>query len=133
MNQRLIAEFRATRGQMSGSFRGEPVLLLHHRGARTGAERINPTMYRIVGDEYAVFASAGGRRRNPGWYYNLLAHPDTQIEVGAETVAVRARVAEPAERAAIWATQKQHRPEFAVYESKTDRVIPVVLLAVRHR
>jgi deazaflavin-dependent oxidoreductase (nitroreductase family) len=130
-NRRLIAEFHATRGQMSGSFQGAPVLLLHSRGARTAAERITPLMYQLVGSEFAVFASAAGRKRNPAWYYNLLAHPDIEIEVGAITLAAHARVAEPHERAGIWAAQKQRYPDYSVYESTSDRVIPVILLSAR--
>ena len=134
-NQQMIAEFRQNHGRLSGPFEGAPVLLLHHLGAKTGTERVNPMMYQQVGNSYAVFASAAGRERHPAWYHNLRNHPDTDIEIadagtdtGITTVPVRARVAEPHEREPIWATQKQRYPGFADYESQTQRTIPVVLL-----
>ena len=114
---------------MGGSFEGTPLLLLHHTGARSGEERINPLAYQRVGDSFAVFASKAGAPGNPDWYHNLLAHPDTSVEVGTGTVKVRARVAEPAERDPIWERQKVRSPGFAEYEQKAaPRRIPVILL-----
>ena len=137
-NQQMIAEFRQNNGRLSGPFEGAPVLLLHHTGAKTGAERVNPVMYQRVGDSFAVFASAAGRDRHPAWYHNVRAHPDTYIEItdpdtgtGVSTVPVRARVAGPQEREPIWVTQKDRYPGFADYEAKTERAIPVVLLETR--
>ena len=69
-------------------------MLLHHAGAKTGAERVNPLVYQQVGSSYAVFASAGGQPRDPQWFRNLVAHPDVTLEVGASTVKARARVAD---------------------------------------
>src|SRR6266581_4230380 len=82
-----------------------------------------------VGDSYAIFASAGGQPRDPQWFRNLVAHPDVTVEVGSTTVKARARVADPAERATIWTTQKERMSNFAEYEkSAAPREIPVVLL-----
>jgi deazaflavin-dependent oxidoreductase (nitroreductase family) len=134
-NDTIIAEFRENGGEVGGNFEGAPMLLLHHTGARTGRERVNPMMYQAVGDAFAVFASKAGADDNPDWYHNLKAHPEVSIEVGdgtrIETLPVTARVLEPAERAPIWETQKERYPGFADYERKTDRVIPVVLLERR--
>jgi deazaflavin-dependent oxidoreductase (nitroreductase family) len=128
-NAKVIAEFRANGGKVGGFFAGAPMLLLHHTGAKTGAERVNPLIYQQVGDSYAIFASAGGQPRDPQWFRNLLAHPDVTVEVGATTVPVRARMADQAERAPIWATQKERFPNFADYEKNaTPREIPVILL-----
>jgi deazaflavin-dependent oxidoreductase (nitroreductase family) len=86
-------------------------------------------MYQQVGDGYAIFASKGGGPSNPDWYYNLAAHPDTTIEVGTNTIEVRARVANPDEREPIWTKQKETFPGFAEYETNAaPRQIPVVLL-----
>src|SRR3982750_642090 len=93
-NDKVIAEFRANQGKVGGNFEGAPLLLLHSTGAKTGAERVNPMMYQAVGDDYAVFASKAGMPTNPDWYHNLIAHPDATIEVGTDTIAVTARVAE---------------------------------------
>jgi deazaflavin-dependent oxidoreductase (nitroreductase family) len=128
-NTKIIEEFRANGGKLGGQFEGAPMLLLHSTGANSGAERVNPVMYRPVGDSFAVFASKGGAPRNPDWYYNLLAHPETTVEVGDETVPVVAHVADDAERGPIWEAQKRDYPGFADYERQTTRQIPVVILA----
>jgi deazaflavin-dependent oxidoreductase (nitroreductase family) len=128
-NGKVIAEFRENDGKVGGFFAGAPLLLLHHAGAKTGAERVNPLVYQQVGGSYAVFASAGGQPRDPQWFRNLVAHPDVTIEVGTSTVTARARVADTSERATIWATQKERMPNFADYEkTAAPREIPVILL-----
>ena len=71
------------------------------------------------------------RRRNPDWYHNLQANPDTTVEVGDDTISVHARVAEGDERDKIWTKQKTNVPAFAGYEEKTDRQIPVIILEPR--
>lgn len=127
-NTGIIEEFRANDGEVAG-FEGKPLLLLHHRGARTGVERVNPLMYQRVGDSYAVFASKGGADTNPDWFHNLKANPDAKIEVDGARVDVKARVAAGGEHTEIWERQKREFPQFADYEEKTSRErIPVVVL-----
>ena len=130
-NDKIIAEFRANQGRVGGQFEGAPLLLLHSTGAKSGQERVNPVMYQAVGDGFAVFASKAGADTNPDWYHNLRAHPQARIEVGTETLDVTARVLDPDEREPIWEEQKVRYPGFADYETKTDRVIPVVMLDPR--
>jgi deazaflavin-dependent oxidoreductase (nitroreductase family) len=130
-NEQVIAEFRANEGRVGGNFEGAPLLLLHSTGARSGQERVNPMMYLAVGDAFAVFASKAGADTNPDWYHNLRAHPEVRIEVGTETLDVTARVLDPEDREPLWEEQKRRYPGFADYETKTDRVIPVVLLERR--
>ena len=130
-NANIIHEFRTNDGVVGGVFEGAPLLLLHHEGAKTGTERISPLMYQARGDHFAVFASKGGAPTNPDWFHNVVANPDTTVEVGTETVAVRARVAEGAEHDEIWTKQKTEWPAFGKYEAKTDRRIPVVVLERR--
>ncbi len=128
-NDGITKEFRANAGKVGGMFEGAPLLLLHHVGARTGTERVSPLMYQSVDGGYAIFASKEGADTNPDWFYNLKANPNTKVEVGAETVAVRARVAEGTEHDDIWTTQKDEWPQFAEYEDKTARdIIPVLVL-----
>ena len=127
-NDKVIAEFRANQGKVGGQFEGAPLLLLHSTGARSGQERVHPMMYQAVGDGFAVFASKAGADTNPDWYHNLRAHPEARIEVGTETLDVTARVLDADEREPIWEEQKARYPGFADYETKTDRVIPVVML-----
>ena len=131
-NRQVIEEFRANGGRVGGTFEGRPLLLLHHRGARTGTRRVTPLMYQAVGNGYAIFASKGGADTNPDWYHNLLAHPETEIEVGPDTLAVTARVAAGGEYETIWTRQKSDYPFFAEYERQTRRDhIPVVVLEQR--
>ncbi len=129
-NGKIIAEFRANGGKVGGPFAASDILLLHHTGARSGTPRVSPLAYQRLGDSFAVFASKAGAPENPAWYHNLIAHPQTSVEVGDETVRVTARVAAPPERAAIWERQKEHAPHFAQYEVKAApfRKIPVIVL-----
>jgi deazaflavin-dependent oxidoreductase (nitroreductase family) len=85
-------------------------------------------VYSTDGDNLVVFASKGGAPTHPDWYHNVVAHPDVTAEVGTDTVALRARVAEPTEREALWSRQKQRMPNFADYEAGTTRQIPVIVL-----
>jgi deazaflavin-dependent oxidoreductase (nitroreductase family) len=127
-NDRIIEEFRANDGRVGGPFEGAPILLLHHTGARTGAARVNPLAYQADGDRFVVFGSKGGAPTNPDWYHNLRANPQASIEVGTETIPVRAKVAEGNERERIWNRQKELMPGFAAYEQRTRRQIPVIIL-----
>ena len=132
-NRQIIDEFRANQGKVGGRFKGAPILLLHHTGAKSGTERVNPMMYRALGKDFAVFASKAGADTNPDWYHNLLAHPDVKAEIGTDVVELHARVAAPDEREKIWTKQKQDYPGFAEYEAKTSRQIPVVILEQREK
>ena len=128
-NEKIIDEFRANEGRVGGMFERRPLLLLHHRGARTGTERVNPLAYQRLGDgNWAVFASKGGAPTNPDWLHNLIANPDATVEIGTDSFKVKARVADGSEREQIWSRQKQLMPGFADYEKKTSRPIPVVIL-----
>ena len=91
-NARVIEEFRANAGRVGGRFEGMPLLLLHHEGARTGQNRVNPVAYLGDGGRYVLIASKGGAPANPAWYHNLKASPQAKIEVGAETIDVVASV-----------------------------------------
>ena len=127
-NAQIIAEFRENDGVIGGPFEGAPIILMHTIGAKSGKVRLNPVMYKAVGDNLAVFASMAGAPTNPAWYYNIVANPEFDVEVGTETFAVSARVADAEERATIWEDQKSAYPQFAEYEASTDREIPVVIL-----
>ena len=130
-NAKIIEEFRANHGRVGGSFEGAPLLLLRSTGARSGQERVSPMMYLADGDRYLVFASKAGAPDNPDWYHNLKANPDATIEVGDDTVDVRAEELSRAERDEKYAEQAALYPGFADYERKTDRIIPVLALTPR--
>jgi len=127
-NARIIDEFRANEGRVGGVFEGSTLLLLHHVGARTGTDRVNPLAYGRDGDRYVIFASKAGAPTNPDWYHNLKAHPNVSIEVGTDTIDVVADEAVGEERDRLFRRQTERSPGFAEYEAKTDRVIPVMVL-----
>jgi deazaflavin-dependent oxidoreductase (nitroreductase family) len=127
-NAQIIEEFHANDGRVGGMFAGMPLLLLHHTGAKSGKARINPLVYQRDGGRYVIFASKAGAPENPDWYHNLKAHPDVQIEVGIDTIAVRATEAQGEERNRLFRTQIELAPQFGEYEQKTERVIPVIIL-----
>jgi len=127
-NRKVIDEFRANEGKVGGMFANMPLVLLHHRGARTGVERINPLAYERVGDSVAVFASAGGQAKNPDWYHNVVANPDVTVDLGTDRFPARARVSTGEERDRIWRAVNERLPQFGEYETKSGRTIPVVVL-----
>lgn len=125
-NKQIITEFRKNHGKVGGNFEGAPVLLIHHKGARSGMQRVNPVMYLKDGNRFLVFASKGGADTNPDWYHNLKAYPDAQIEVGDETIDVRADEIKGSERDRLYAKQASLYPQFGEYQKKTNRVIPII-------
>jgi len=127
-NARIIDEFRANEGRVGGIFEGSTLLLLHHVGARSGKDRINPLAYNRDGDRYVVFASKAGAPTNPDWYHNLKANPNVTIEVGTDTLQAVAGEATGQERERLFAAQAERSPQFAEYQRKTERVIPVMVL-----
>ena len=128
-NAHTIAEFRSNHGKVGGYFKGAPLVLLHTKGARTGKLHIVPVMYLKDGDRYLVFASKGGAPTHPDWYYNLKAHPDIEIEVGDDSIQVRADEVVGAEHDSLYKQQASLYPAFAEYQRKTTRKIPVVALS----
>ncbi|PWU43421.1 nitroreductase family deazaflavin-dependent oxidoreductase [Micromonospora globispora] len=103
-------------------------LLLTTRGRRTGKLRRTALIYGRDGDDYLVVASQGGAPEHPAWYLNLLADPEVQVQVGAETFTARARTAGPEEKPRMWRTMTATWPAYDDYQRKTDREIPVVVL-----
>lgn len=127
-NQSIINEFRANDGAVGGPFKGAPILLLHTNGAKSGRERVHPMMYLPGEGRVYVFASKAGAPTNPDWYHNLLAHPKVTVELGTETFNAIASPLSGEDRERVYAEQVANFPNFAEYQSKTSRVIPVVEL-----
>jgi deazaflavin-dependent oxidoreductase (nitroreductase family) len=127
-NAALIEEFRANRGLVSGRFAGEPLLLLNSIGAKSGITRTNPLVYSTSGDNYVVIASKGGAPSHPDWYHNLIANPEATIEVGPDTIRVKAREVFGDERDGLFANQARRFPFFNDYQAGTERKIPVFVL-----
>ena len=132
-NEKVIADFRANDGRVGGPFEGAPMVLVHHRGRRTGHEYVNPMMYlaaeRGDGSIY-VFASKGGAPTNPDWYYNLTVAGKGSVELGTGTFPVSVRELHGEEHDRIYAEQARRYPGFAEYAEKTAgvRTIPVLEL-----
>jgi deazaflavin-dependent oxidoreductase (nitroreductase family) len=127
-NRKVIEEFRENGGKVGGMFEHMPLVLLKTTGAKSGETRINPLAYLDDGDRLIVFASAGGGPKHPDWYHNLVANPSVQVELGDETFPARAVVTSGEERDSLYARQAERFPQFAEYQTKTTRTIPVVAL-----
>jgi deazaflavin-dependent oxidoreductase (nitroreductase family) len=127
-NAKIINEFRSNEGRVGDMFEGMPLLLLHHTGAKSGKSRVNPLAYQADGGRYVIFASKAGAPTNPDWYHNLKAQPNVKIEVGTDTIDVVASEASGEERERLFRTQAERVPQFADYEQKAERVIPVIVL-----
>jgi deazaflavin-dependent oxidoreductase (nitroreductase family) len=128
-NQKIIDEFRANEGKVGGMFEGAPVLLLTSTGAKSGERRTTPVVYRPDGERMVIFASKAGAPENPAWFHNLRANPTATVEVGTDTIEVEAIVTDGEERERLFSKQKQLMPQFADYEQKTTRQVPVVALS----
>ncbi|HEX3511284.1 MAG TPA: nitroreductase family deazaflavin-dependent oxidoreductase [Solirubrobacteraceae bacterium] len=127
-NRGVIEEFRAHGGRVSGAFADMPILLLTSTGARSGERRTTPVVYLRDGERLVVFASKAGAPENPAWYHNLRAHPEVTVEVGSDTLEMRAEELHGEERDRLFAQQVEALPQFADYAERTERVIPVVAL-----
>jgi deazaflavin-dependent oxidoreductase (nitroreductase family) len=124
--------YEKTDGRIGASIGGRPMLLLRHVGRKTDHPRTSALLYVRDGDNYAVIASKGGDPKHPGWFHNLTANPDVEIQIGRTRIPVRARVAEGDERARIWAKANEvNKGGYDVYQARTDRKIPVVVLEAR--
>lgn len=119
-------------GRIGASLGGRPMLLLRTVGRLSKQPRTAALLYVRDGDAYVVIASKGGSPRHPGWFHNLSAKPDVEIQVGRERIPVRARVAAGKERSRLWARADEiNQGQYADYQSRTSRVIPVVVLERR--
>lgn len=133
-NDQTIAEFRANEGRVGGPFEGAPMVLLHHRGRKSGREYVTPTMYlphEADPDTICVFATKSGAPTNPDWYRNLAAAGEATIERGTETYHVTVHEITGLDRDRIYGEQARRYPGFAAYERKTAgiRTIPVLELS----
>lgn len=105
-----------------------PTLLLTTTGRRSGQPMIMPLIYGKIDSGYVVVASKGGAPQHPGWYLNLVAHPEVEVQVMAERFHAKARTATGEEREALWKKMAVIYPPYNAYQAKTDREIPVVVL-----
>jgi deazaflavin-dependent oxidoreductase (nitroreductase family) len=127
------ALYRATGGRIGHKLPGmnAPMLLLDHVGAKSGKQRTSPLVYATDGDDLVIVASKGGYPKNPAWLHNLKANPETTVQVGRERREVRARVANAEERKRLWPKVVDVYSGYDQYQERTDREIPLVILARR--
>jgi deazaflavin-dependent oxidoreductase (nitroreductase family) len=130
-NRQTIEAFRANGGKVGGVWEGRPLLLLTTTGAKSGQRRTTPVMYLPDGDRLLVFATKAGAPTNPAWYHNLKAYPEVTVEVGTETYEATATSLTGDERDRLYAKQASLYPQFADYQEKTARTIPVIALERR--
>jgi deazaflavin-dependent oxidoreductase (nitroreductase family) len=133
-NGRIISNFRENGGRISPEVNATlaevEVVVVTMKGARSGATYEVPlTCFSLAGDDFFVVASAGGASQAPSWYYNLKANPDVCVERGVDKYrAAAALVEDPAERARLYAETVKVRSEFADYEKKAARQIPIFVI-----
>jgi deazaflavin-dependent oxidoreductase (nitroreductase family) len=124
-----IRAYRETGGETGYLWNGVPTLLLTVAGRRTGRQLTSPLIFGRDGDDYLVVASMGGAPRHPSWYLNLQANPRAKIQVKADELAVIAHTASVEEKPRLWKIVTGVWPNYDVYQSRTDRIIPLVVLS----
>jgi deazaflavin-dependent oxidoreductase (nitroreductase family) len=125
-----VRRYQESDGAVGYIWNGVPTLLLTVTGRKTGQPHTTPLIFARDGDEYLVVASMGGAPMHPQWYLNLIADPRATIQVRDRHLAVTARTVDEAERDRAWTIVSGPWPNYDVYQSRTDRVIPVVALSV---
>ncbi len=123
-----VRRYRETNGEVGYIWNGVPTLLLTTIGRRTGEARTTPLIFGRDEEDFLVVASMGGAPTHPNWYRNLLAQPSADIQVRADRISVTAATAGDAEKPRLWKIVTDAWPNYDVYQSRTDRVIPLVVL-----
>jgi deazaflavin-dependent oxidoreductase (nitroreductase family) len=124
-----VRRYQETNGEVGYLWNGVPTLLLTTTGRRTGLARTIAIIFGRDGDDYLLVASKGGAPQHPDWYLNLTAKPEAEIQVRGERLAVVARTASDDEKPRLWSVMTELWPNYDVYQTRTERVIPVVVLS----
>ena len=127
-NKKVIEEFHANGGKVGGQFAGAPMIIITHKGAKSGTTYTSPLVYSKDGDRYVIIASKAGAPKHPSWYRNLVAHPEVTVEIGTEKFKAKAHEAKGPERDRLFEAQAKMMPQFNEYQKKTTRKIPVFVL-----
>jgi len=123
-----VRRYRESDGEVGYEWNGAPTLLLTTTGRKTGEARTSALIFARDGDDYVIVASVGGMPKHPAWYLNLQADPSATIQVKGDIIEVVARTASDDDKARLWEIVNRVWPNYDVYQSRTDRVIPVVVL-----
>jgi deazaflavin-dependent oxidoreductase (nitroreductase family) len=127
-----VKQYETTGGKVGHIWNDTTCLVLRTRGRKSGELRKFPLIYGRDGDNYVVVASKGGAPEHPGWYLNLVAHPDVEIQVLDKIIPVTASTGTAADKARVWPIMTAQWPQYNEYQAKTTRDIPVVLLRPRN-
>src|SRR5579863_3841000 len=126
-----VKRYRETGGEVGYLWNGVPILLLTTTGRRSGQPRTSALIFGRDGDDYLVVASQGGAPTHPSWYLNLLETPDAELQVRAEQIPVVGRAASSDEKPRLWKVMTDVWPNYDVYQTRTQREIPLVVLSPR--
>jgi F420H(2)-dependent quinone reductase len=126
--QAHVRAYRASGGRIGRKYKGAPVALVDHVGRKSGKRYTSPLIYGTDGDAVVIVASFGGARRDPAWWPNLKAHPDTTVQIGSDKWAAVARQATAEEKQRLWPMMVSVYAPYEDYQRRTEREIPVVLL-----
>jgi len=124
-----VRRYQETGGEVGYRWNGVPILLLTTTGRRSGQPRTNALIFGRDGDDLVVVASKGGAPHHPAWYLNLADHPEAEVQVRAERLAVTTRTASDDEKPRLWRVMTDLWPNYDAYQSRTERVIPLVVLS----
>jgi deazaflavin-dependent oxidoreductase (nitroreductase family) len=128
-NSQIIKEFRANEGHVGGPWEDVTLILIHHVGAKSGVERVNPVAYHAQpGGRFAIWAANGGSASHPNWYHNLKANPRITVEAGSQTFTALAQELDKTARAELWPELVSAYPQLADAQAKTGRQFPLFLL-----
>lgn len=124
----MVFLYNISGGRIGGKMGEVPVLLLTTTGRKTGKQRTLPLVYIMDGSAYVITASAGGADKHPGWFFNIRSNPQATIQVKDKHITVTAEIAGPEKKPELWARLVERAPNFAGYQKRTDREIPMVIL-----
>ena len=124
----MVFLYNVSGGRIGGKMGKVPVLLLTTTGRKTGKQRTLPLVYIMDDSDYVITASAGGADKHPSWYFNIRSNPQATIQVKDKHIQVTAEIAEPEKKSELWARLVEVAPNFAGYEKRTSREIPMVIL-----
>lgn len=131
LGEEHVRRYQETDGKVGYIWNGATTLLLTTTGRTTGQPRTTPLIFARDGEDYLVVASVGGAPQHPNWYKNLTANADAHIQVRGEHLHVRARAATEDEKPRLWGIAAAQWPNYDVYQTRTEREIPVVVLSPR--
>jgi deazaflavin-dependent oxidoreductase (nitroreductase family) len=131
LGEEHIRRYRETDGEVGYLWNGATALLLTTTGRKTGQARTQPLIFASNGADYLVVASMGGAPKHPSWYLNLVDNPDAEVQVKGDVIPVRAHTATAEEKPRLWKIVTEQWPNYDVYQTRTDREIPVVVLSPR--